>query len=179
MFSWCWWITETNMVWTNRFMMNITIISWFTLTKSYLHTQRSTWMDIISKNRFTWRNITSTDSFTWTNVASTNNITGTGMSTTNRFTWTNITNTNMLTCWLIGLLARTKLALTAFCYFFFIFFLRKITITNEFTWTNGTSNNNFNNEFTKETELRAGTILDNVGKSFKFKLKSVEHIAFL
>ena len=79
---------------------------------------------------------------------------------TNRFTCTNKASTN-------GFLL------------FFFFFLRKITITNEFTWTNGTSNNNFNNEFTKETELRAGTILDNVGKSFKFKLKSVEHIAFL
>ena len=31
----------------------------------------------------------------------------------------------------------------------------------------------------KETELRTGTILGNVGKSSKFKLKSVEHTAFL
>ena len=30
----------------------------------------------------------------------------------------------------------------------------------------------------KETELRTGTILGNVGKSSRFKLKSVEHTAF-
>ena len=30
----------------------------------------------------------------------------------------------------------------------------------------------------KETELRAGTILGDVGKSSKLKLKSVKHIAF-
>ena len=31
----------------------------------------------------------------------------------------------------------------------------------------------------KETELRTGTIIGNVGKSSKFKLKSVEHAVLL
>ena len=84
------------MVSKNRFMMNITITGWFTLT-NLTSTDRSTWMDIISTNKINWTNITSTDGFTWTNVASTSNITWTSKNTNNGFTWVNITNTNMFT----------------------------------------------------------------------------------
>ena len=111
-------------------------------------------MNIKSTNMFTQTSITATNEFTWTNRTSTDIFNRTDVFITYRFTCTNKASTNGFT-W------------------------RNITITNDFTWTNRTSSCNFNNGLLKETELRAGTILGKVEESSKFKLKFVEHTAFL
>ena len=48
--------------------------------------------------------------------------------------------------------------------------------TYGFTWTNGTT---LKMDLLKETGLQTGTVQGNVEKSSKFKLKTVEHTAFL
>ena len=109
--------------------------------------------------------IKSTNMFTQTNITITNWFNCTTRTSADSFNWTDIFITNGFTC-------MNKASTNRFTW-------RSIVITNGFSWTNGTSTSNFNNGFTKETELRTGTILGNVGKSSRFKLKSVEHTAFL
>ena len=107
---------------------------------------------------------------------STNMLTQTNITTANGFTWTKelvltvlLGRTFLL---LIGLLARKELALTG---------LLGGTLLSQMGLLGRTELvlTTLNMDLLKETGLRTGTVRGNVGKSSKFKLKSVEHTAFL
>ena len=105
-------------------------------------------------NMFNQANITSTNGFTWTNSTSTDGFTQTDISITNGFTYTNKTSPNGFT-W------------------------RNITITNKFAWKNELLLTTLIMDLLKETELGTDKIRGNIWTFSKFKMKSLEHNAFL
>ena len=106
----------------------------------------------------------------------TNMFTQTNITTANEFSWTNRTSTHSFTrrifLLLMGLPVRKELPQMG---------LLGGTLLSQMGLLGRTELvlTTLNMDLLKETGLRTGTVRSNVGKSSKFKLKSVERTAFL